>query len=566
MSQDIENIKSRLNITDVVSSYIKLDKAGINFKARCPFHNEKTPSFMVSPTRDSYHCFGCNSGGDIFSFVQQIEGLSFPEALELLAERAGVELTREKSSEQSNRGHIVRVLESATSYYQVVLKKNEEALKYLHNRGLTDETIGNFRLGLAPEAWASLYEFLKKKGASDYDMDKAGLVIQSGKVRASWYDRFRARIMFPIFDPQGKVIGFSARIFGNEQNRPNEGKYINSPQTSVYDKSKTLYGFDRAKIEMRKKDFCILVEGQMDLLLSHQAGFLNTVAASGTALTDKSLAQIDRLTSNLVMAFDADLAGVEASKRGINSALAMGMEVKIASLPAGLDPADVILKNPTDWQRIIDEAKHVIDFYLETLSAKQTDKRLLAQAVKKEIYPYLKRLIHRTDQAHFITKISQLVDVAEQIIWEDVKNIEDNQAVVSQNKDPVAPKTRFQVLAEELFGLIFYFEHQKNKAKADEVIAEMKDFLKTDFEKIAEEYETRRNELSLKAEIFYEINSNDSLARELIKQFKIEFLKNTLTQTLKLLKKAETAKDLKEIDNLMQKCQYISSQLNQINI
>lgn len=550
---------------DVVSSYIKLEKAGSNYKARCPFHNEKTPSFMVSPSRETFHCFGCNTGGDIFSFVQQIEGSTFPEALETLAERAGVELKKVKPGEQSDRKRTLQILDSATHYYHAVLKKNNQALEYLHKRGLTDETIENFRLGLAPEAWSSLYDFFQKKGANGPDLEKAGLVIRSGKNKSGWYDRFRARIMFPIFDGQGKVVGFSARIFGNEDSRQNEGKYINSPQSAVYDKSKVLYGFDKAKQEIRKEDSCILVEGQMDLLLSHQAGFTNTVASSGTALTEKSLTQIERLTQNLIMAFDADGAGVEASKRAVNMALLMGMEVKIAALPAGSDPADLILKDPDEWKKVVSSSKHVIDFYLENLSQKEPDKRLLARLIKEEVYPFIKKLAHRTDQSYFISKASQLVDVPEEIIWEDIRSLKTESAPVSKNQ-PAPVKTRIQVISEELFGLVFYLEHQKEKDKADSITGQIKEFLKDDFDKFYEKYNAKRDELSLKAEMFYRPENHDSLAEELLKQFKIEHLKVDLTETLKLLKQAENGGDPNLVDNLIKKCQYISGELNQINL
>lgn len=250
MSSSVEQIKSRLNIVDVVQGYLKIKKAGINYKARCPFHNEKTPSFFISPTRESWHCFGCSRGGDMFSFVMEMEGLEFYEALKILADKAGVELKPVDPKYVSERSRLLKLMEDAVSFYVGELKKNKSVHSYLTERGLKEETIINFDIGFAPEEWRALHSFLKNKNYSDLEMEKAGMVIKSS---SGFYDRFRGRIMFPINNPAGQVVGFSGRIFSVEGGGKETAKYINTPQTILYDKSRILYGFDKAKSEIRKK-------------------------------------------------------------------------------------------------------------------------------------------------------------------------------------------------------------------------------------------------------------------------------------------------------------------------
>jgi DNA primase len=325
MSTPVEQIKARLSIVDVVGSYIKLDKAGSSFKALCPFHNEKSPSFNVSPSRDAYYCFGCNRGGDIFSFVEEIEGIEFVDALKLLADRAGVTLTHDIKENKSEREHLASLMEEATLFYERQLLQNTAVKAYLVDRGLTEETVRSFRIGFAPLEWRAVYDHLRSKHFSDAEIEKAGLVKPTeGKEP---YDRFRGRVMFPIFDANGRVVAFSGRVFGEQKNKDGSdvAKYINSPETPLYDKSSIMFGYDRAKRAIRTQNFTILVEGQMDLIMSHQAGTENTVAVSGTALTEKHLTLLKRLSDNLVFAFDADEAGLRATARAFRLALALGM-------------------------------------------------------------------------------------------------------------------------------------------------------------------------------------------------------------------------------------------------
>src|SRR3989344_3981942 len=294
-------------IFDLIGSYIRLSKAGANFKAVCPFHNEKTPSFYVSPSREIFHCFGCNAGGDVFRFVSMIEGVEFPEALSILAGRAGVVLKREDPRISGERKRLLSLIDDAAKYFESELAGNGPAKEYLRTRGLKEGTVRSFRLGFVPDGWENLFGHLSQKGYKPEEIAKAGLALQSSNPNSGtkFYDRFRSRIMFPISDSSGRVVGFSGRIFNKETN---EGKYINTPNTVLYDKSKILYLWDRAKNEARKENTCIVVEGQMDALMSHQAGITNTVATSGTAFGSAHLSIIKRLASKLLLAFDNDEA------------------------------------------------------------------------------------------------------------------------------------------------------------------------------------------------------------------------------------------------------------------
>ena len=305
---NVEEIKLKTDIVDIISEYVELKKAGMgSYKACCPFHNEKTPSFVVSQDKQIFHCFGCGKGGDVFTFIQEIEGIDFKEALNILAKKAGVELktTDYIKKEQTKREKILEILNLSTKYYQklLTLKQGETALKYLKNRGLKDETIKKFKIGYSPNNWDNLYRFLKSKGYQDLDIFLSGMIVK--KDGGGYYDRFRNRVMFPISDIYGNVIAFTARVLEKDSK---QAKYINSPQTEVYDKSSILFGLDIAKSKIKQKDFVIIVEGQMDLITSVEFGTENIIASSGTALTEKQIKILKRYTKNLHFYFDKDKA------------------------------------------------------------------------------------------------------------------------------------------------------------------------------------------------------------------------------------------------------------------
>ena len=311
MKDNVSKIKDRLDVVDVISGYLKLQKAGMNFKARCPFHNEKTPSFVVSPERQVWHCFGCSKGGDIFSFIQDIEGVEFPEALRVLAAKAGIELDSFNPAIKDDKARLYEVCETATKFFEKQFHSNigKLALEYLKNRGVVDSTIQEFRLGFAPNDWNALGTFLKNCGYSENEIVEAGLAIKRND-GSGVYDRFRSRITFPIFDLNGQVVGFTGRIFAESSEalakEEGQAKYINTPQTRIYDKGRILYGLNKAKMDIKQTDRCVLVEGNMDALMSYQAGVKNVVASSGTALTLNHLTLLHRYTTNLDFCFDTD--------------------------------------------------------------------------------------------------------------------------------------------------------------------------------------------------------------------------------------------------------------------
>lgn len=457
MSSPVEQIKSRLNIVDVVGSYIKLQKAGVNFKALCPFHREKTASFFVSPSRETWHCFGCNRGGDIFSFVMEIEGLEFPEALKILANRAGVELKPIDPKFKTERMRLLQLLEDSKRFYEEKLKGNKKVIDYLKERGLSDETIKEFNIGFASPNWRSLYDFLKNKNYSDSEMEKSGMVIKSEK---GYYDRFRSRIIFPLFNSSGQIVGFSGRIFGKED-EAGGGKYINTPQTILYDKSKILYGFDKAKEEIRKKNLCIIVEGYMDAIMSHQAGIKNAVAVSGVALTGEHLQTIRRLTNNIAMAFDRDEAGFQASKRGVDLALQDGFEIRIVVIPTGKDPADAIKKDKNIWEEVVNQAKHIIEFYLESLSQSNKDRRILQRQIRDIVLPYVALINNELEKAHWVKEIAKILSIKEEPVWEELKKIKlikEEKSDQSRNEiqQIQQSRSRLSTLKERIIGFAFW--------------------------------------------------------------------------------------------------------------
>ncbi|MBI2046065.1 MAG: DNA primase [Parcubacteria group bacterium] len=460
-SSTVEQIKERLSITDVVESYVKLGRAGNSIKALCPFHSEKTPSFIVSQARGTFHCFGCGKGGDIFTFVQEIEGLDFSGALKLLAERAGVELAPYDKKEYSEKEALYGVLEAAALFFEKKLAQNSHAIEYLLSRKVARETVALFRIGYAPDDWRQLYAHLKERGFSDVMIEKAGLTISNPK---GYYDRFRGRIMFPIFDYSGKIIAFSGRIFGAEAEHA--GKYVNSPATVLYDKSHALYGYDKAKAAMKKTNTCILVEGQVDLILSHQAGFSNTVAVSGTALTEHHVQAIRRFANTIIFAFDGDAAGIGALDRGMMHTLECGMDSKVAALPSGADPADIIGSDASRWSALVKESEHVVDFYLTFLRSTYTDERLLRSGIEQKVIPYVAKIKSSIARAQFVTKIARFLGVGEEPVWEEMRRAalqkKESSAVMAEKRMTEVNMPRKEKIERNLLGIMFWQESQDN--------------------------------------------------------------------------------------------------------
>lgn len=407
----VEDIKSRLSVEDVIGQYLELKRAGRNFKALSPFTNERTPSFMVSPEKQIWHDFSSGKGGDIFTFVMEMEGVDFKGALEILARKAGIDLEQYRGSSKSNskeKERLYEALELATKFYQVQFKRNKTALEYVFKkRQFTKETALEWRFGYSPNTGTALIDFLKGKGFTDREIKAAGLSAQ--RYRGT-VDMFRGRLMIPLQDPQGRVIGFTARLLEDDPNAP---KYINTPQTLLYDKSRHIFGLHLAKEALRKKRYAIIAEGNLDVIASHQAGVRQVVATAGTALTEYQLKSLGRFTSDIRLAFDADSAGQGAAERAIPIASKVGVSLSIITIPSGKDPDELIKQDKSKWEEVIEQPKYAVDWLLERYR-QQLDiesaqgKRRFSDVVLGVV----RGLSDQVEQEHYIEKISDIIGVS----------------------------------------------------------------------------------------------------------------------------------------------------------
>lgn len=552
MSTTVQKIKERLGIIDVIGSYIDIEKSGSNFKAKCPFHHEKTPSFYISPERQSYYCFGCGVKGDIFTFVQEFEGVDFVTSLKMLADRAGVEIEKFEKNGVKTERELYEVLEDATKFFQNNLKNNNEALLYIKKRNLSIESLRTWRLGLALDDWRSLKEYLSSLGYSHKEMLDAGLIKENEKGES--YDRFRDRIMFPIFDTAGRVIAFSGRIIHPSES---EAKYLNSPDTVLFDKSKTLYGYNIAKSAIRINQSVVLVEGQMDLLMSHQAGQTNTVASSGTSLTSEHLAMLRRLTDTLVIAYDADNAGRSATVRAWKLALKEGFVVKVAFLPQGLDPADAVAKDPNIWIDAVKNAQNIIDYFIENMKG-EGDRTQADKTLKEKVLPLIKSVQSAIDRSRFLQKVSFVSGISEAALVEELNSIKDED--VSPRDIPLPNKNHRPVMPSAIKYYVFL--SSKDKQKADEFRSRLLEIDKH-FEQIIPKDEIERGKILFEVELQYgEGTQNKMIENELLRHFEEEVLRDDFARTMENIKKLEALHDIDAINNELAKTRDISQRLS----
>jgi len=459
---DIDEIKQRLNIVDIVGERVTLKKAGRNFKGLCPFHPEKTPSFMVSPERATFHCFGCGKGGSVIDFVMEYEHIDFIESLEQLAGRAGVKLTKRigDSPDQKLKEKIYEVNALAGEFYHYILTKHklgEKALLYLKNRGVSDKSIKTFGLGYSPNSWDALSLFLKKKKYDDRILATAGLTVRGNR---GSYDRFRGRVMFTLRDHRGNVVGFSGRVLD-----PNvkEAKYINTSETPVYTKSNVLYGLDVTKSAIAKAGEAICMEGELDLISSFQAGVGNVVAIKGSALTEGHVHLLKRFAKTLVFCLDSDVAGDAASRRGIDIAEREGLEMKAIIIPSGKDPDEAVREDPASFKKAVSAAIPIYDFFLASVQ-KRYD--LTTPHGKKkasdELLPILFRMTNAIVQGHYIKKLAQLMGVSEEYVDEEMRKIKVPFGTPSgkDGKEPVEIVSRQEKI--ELYTLALLLQGKTN--------------------------------------------------------------------------------------------------------
>ena len=488
MQSPVEEIKARLDIVEVIGTYVELKRSGANFKARCPFHQEKTPSFMVSKPKQMWYCFGCSEGGDIFKFVMKIDGMEFPEALKLLADKSGVELPRYDARAQSQKNTLMEIVKAATDFYVAQLHepRGQLARDYLSRRGLSQAIIKQFGLGYAPDTWDALTLSLRDKFKAE-EVFAAGMTIprtaygssptvQSASRQlpavSSYYDRFRHRIMFPIRDVHGNPVGFTSRLLDEKRA---EGKYVNTPETPIYSKGRLLYGLDLAREPIRRNDYAVIVEGNMDVIACHQFGMNNVVAASGTALTLEQVRLLKRYTNNLMISFDADVAGEHASKRGIDIALLEGMRVKVITIPTGCgkDPDECIRSNLKQWEQAVRGAKEIMEYYIAKAVARYpvttaAGRSQLVHALLVEI----KKLPDAIEQDFWITRVGEVAKVDDKLLRDQMRKVGSTTLPVKTDKfpspdlRPLSPsgrgqgdgmRPRTELLSERLLAL-FLFE------------------------------------------------------------------------------------------------------------
>ncbi len=575
---NVEEIKARLSIDEVVGSYIKIEKSGKAFKARCPFHQEKTASFFISPDRGGYYCFGCNAKGDIFSFVEQFEGLDFKGALKVLADRAGVSLVFDQKAD-TERDRLFQIMEEATKYFEGELAKSKEAQEYIQKRGLTEQTVKEFRIGFAPEGWRNLHAYLIGKKWPNDLIEKAGLAKKAEDTTGNHYDRFRGRVMFPIPDSSGRIIAFTGRILPKLDDGK-AAKYLNSPDTPIFDKSAVLFGLDKAKSYIRRLNYTIMVEGQMDLIMSHQAGVKNTVASSGTALADAELGKsgainnlglIKRLSTNLIVAFDSDAAGRKAAMRAAGIALSLGMDVKIADIQGGKDPADLVLANPEDWKNALRTAKPVIEFEINNVIKEVTEPRKVPKAMRDRVFPFIASIESETDKAFFVKMVADRADIAEQAVWDDVRTIakkmqeevrKDTDVRVTssaQKNSPVSPVRRIDLVERRMLGLLDLMKRAGHPTAAD-ISERIKKIAGEKYPEMIARAEQTDSELAFEAEAFFGADAAkwDAHMNDLIANFEEDLVAQELISAMNELRHKEREGDHAAVAELAKKCQVLS--------
>ncbi|MBU0493152.1 MAG: DNA primase [Chloroflexi bacterium] len=468
----VDDVKERIDIVDLIGQTVPLKKAGRNYKGLCPFHAEKTPSFVVFPD-GHYHCFGCSESGDVFTFLIKTQNLDFSEALRELAQRAGVPLVAREAAQRQDqeRDRLFEITAAAAQYWHNLLLNADAARParaYLEQRGVSAATIEAFQLGYALDSWDALGHYLASRGYPTAEVEAAGLII-AREQGPGHYDRFRGRLMFAIRDARGQTIGFGARTLQGDEHP----KYLNSPETRLFKKGTNLYGLDRARQAIRRTDQAIVVEGYMDVIIAHQYGFQNVVASLGTALTEQQIRQLKRLTRNLGLALDADAAGQLATRRGLEVArqvfdrravpvpTARGLvryesqldaDIRILTLPAGLDPDEVIRAEPAHWERLVQQAQPVIDYVLAGISTQHdlTTPRGKSDAVN-ELAPLIREIADRVQQAHYVQRLGRLLTIDTRAIWDVVRQ---TRQPVPSARAPAAVRTNESHLEAYVLALI----------------------------------------------------------------------------------------------------------------
>ncbi len=574
---DVEKIKNSINIEDVVGEYVELKPAGSSLKGLCPFHQEKTPSFMVHPAKQIYKCFGCGEGGDVISFIEKIENVEFVEALKILAQKCGIELTTYKGANSNIKTKLQDIISFAVSFYEKNLwsDKGKKALEYLKSRGLKEDTIRKMNIGYAPEGWDNLSKLLSSKRIDVEMMSQSGLIVL--KQDRGFYDRFRDRIMFPIFNEHGIAVGFTSRLLPEkEKNEKYGGKYVNTPETLIYHKSNILYGFHLAKDEIKKQKTVIVVEGNMDFILSYQAGVKNVVASSGTAFTSQQLNILKRYATDMVFCFDMDDAGRNAFKKSLVDAWAFGFNVSALYIPSGKDPADLVLMDRETWIKVSSKKIPAID-YLIFLAEKRDKLSFRTDEGKKfvfrEILPFVKILPNPLDKQKYINILSDKMDVDPEFVKESLQKISANRAVVSKNRRESVKNTSKNINIEDII-ISLSAKYPKIAIEVDSGFSLSEYF--SDSKHIDMFAKIKANKINLsdypEYEMIYEkeySDFTDKEAKDELINLSKNMIKKKLSEELKILTKQmqieEKHQNKSKIDELLNKMNQITSKLNKLD-
>lgn len=580
----MQEIKDKIDIVEFIRPYVNLHPSGKNFKACCPFHKEKTPSFIVSPERQTWHCFGaCAEGGDIFKFVMKHDNLEFYEALKFLAEKAGIELKKFSPADQRQFGILYDINDSAKKFFQNQLNLSKdlptgqtEAIDYLTSRGLKKETIEEFEVGFAPQGFDNLTVYLINAGYDVRDIERAGLNFKSE--RGGYIDRFRGRIMFPIYNHFGKTIGFSGRILP-QYDTGESGKYINSPETPIFNKSKILYGFYKSKNFIKGKKEAVLVEGQMDFLMSWQDEMKNVAATSGTALTPDHLIVLKRFTDKIIFCFDNDKAGIKAAERSIDLAQSRDFNVKLLILEDYKDPADAVKHKPGIMNKLAEKAKFAMEFYFDRYLFKNL--KIDLSEFKNNIRVVLgkiKILASAIERQHWLRELALKTRVKEEALAEEMEQLKiiypsflKNNEYISnfnniRNNQSIVQMTRIELIAQKLVGLLTINEELHSCAE------DFLDYLPEHYSAIArsligkvrlenEEHNNLLTMISFKTSFEFQILDKEKISREfqeLVLQLRLEHLRDKRQKLVNALKDAENNGDQKNIEALLREFDGIS--------
>lgn len=499
MADVVDDIKARLGIEELVGQYVQLKKAGRNFKGLCPFHSEKTPSFVVSPEKQICHCFGCNKGGDIFAFIEEVEGVSFPEALQILGEKVGIKVDEKKlkkGAEKSDKDIYFKAHDLACEFFEKELYKSNDGKKvldYLYKRGLNEDTIKEFRIGFAPDSYDALYPYLLDKGIPKDILIKSGLVSAKNLAADGVYDKYRARLIFPIFDYFGRVCGFGGRALKKDQSP----KYLNSPENKVYNKSKILFGLSHAKKFIKEKDSVLLVEGYFDVIVPYQSGVKNVVATSGTALSDEQAKLIKRLTLSAVTCFDNDSAGFEATKRAYSILHKQGINMRTVDTLDQKDPADFVLEHGAEFEKLIDGARDFVSFFIDKL-IKEND--VMTIEGRRSVFSAIVPLYSGMSPANrdfFVRELATKLSIKEQFLYEEIENMKlPNDHPARIGGDEVVINKAAKVLLDDMVLSLLLEFPKLFKFAADALTdQDLIDEAKSVYNALTDQYNSARGEL-----------------------------------------------------------------------